>query len=334
MGETAKVRVTIAEVEGSTPRDAGTSMLVLPSGIDGTIGGGMLEHQAMQHARAMLRAGEAGPWRRDVLKVPLGPALGQCCGGFVRLLFEVMGRKEAAQLASLSVGARLIARQLRSGGRPVAIARPGDTQALPRAVANAVSSVLAGELLPAALLVKGRGGEPDWLIEPADRPRPILCLWGAGHVGRAIVRAADGLPIRILWIDTAADRFPDPFPVRAERVTVGTPSTFVPAAPAGAYHLVMTYSHQLDQSICEALLSRGDFAFLGLIGSATKRARFLKRLREAGLPDARLARLTCPIGIGGITSKEPAAIAIAALAQLLQEIEKAAARRPIREAAE
>jgi xanthine dehydrogenase accessory factor len=329
MGEVRKVRVTIAEAEGSVPRDCGTSMVVLEGRIEGTIGGGALEHQAMLHAMKLLAGATGEPWQRDVLRLPLGPALGQCCGGFVRLLFEVISGDEAGAGA----GARLTARPLRSGVVPLAASGKDGMAGWPRTVAAAAVQMLAGGRPVAARLVKGRGGEPDWLIEQAAGPRPLLCLWGAGHVGRAIVRVAEGLPIGMLWIDTAPERFPASMPAEAERIVAPEPSAFVRSAPAGAYHLVMTYSHQLDQSVCAALLARGDFAFLGLIGSATKRARFHHRLREAGHSESVLARLVCPIGIGGITGKEPAAIAVAAVAQLLQEIGKASAAGHVREVA-
>ena len=94
--------------------------------------------------------------------------------------------------------------------------------------------------------------------------------------------------------------------------------TLASAAPAGAWHIVMTYSHALDLAICHAVLRRGDFGHLGLIGSATKRARFMKRLTELGIAPAALARLNCPIGLPGIDGKEPGMIAVAVAAQLVQ----------------
>ena len=96
------------------------------------------------------------------------------------------------------------------------------------------------------------------------------------------------------------------------------PVAQVSALPPDAYCLVMTHSHELDQNLCEALLRRGDFAWLGLIGSATKQRRFMQRFKEKGLTQAQLARLTCPIGIPDIQSKQPGAIAVSVAAQLLQ----------------
>jgi xanthine dehydrogenase accessory factor len=106
------------------------------------------------------------------------------------------------------------------------------------------------------------------------------------------------------------------------------PPPFAGGAAAGAFHLVLTYSHALDLAICHSLLRRGDFRFLGLIGSATKRARFLKRLAELGIGEARLERLVCPIGVPGIGGKEPAMIALSVAAQLVQLATAAEARTP------
>ena len=90
-------------------------------------------------------------------------------------------------------------------------------------------------------------------------------------------------------------------------------------APPGAFYLVLTHSHDLDLAITEAVLRRGDFGYLGLIGSATKRARFLRRFEQRGIAPDALARLTCPIGVPGIAGKQPAVIALAVVAQLLQQ---------------
>ena len=105
------------------------------------------------------------------------------------------------------------------------------------------------------------------------------------------------------------------------------PELLVDEAPANAVVLVMTHSHPLDEAICEAVLRRGDFAYLGLIGSATKRARFRQRLREAGIAAPLLDRMICPIGLPGIRSKEPSAIAASVAADLLIRRERGFAHR-------
>ncbi|MDH4390865.1 MAG: xanthine dehydrogenase accessory protein XdhC [Aquabacterium sp.] len=146
-----------------------------------------------------------------------------------------------------------------------------------------------------------------------------LQLYGAGHVGRAIAQQLAQLPCDVQWIDERAAEFPaDPSPPHIQRLCVEPVEAEVRSAPAGAFYLVLTHSHDLDQQITDAVLRRGDFGYLGLIGSATKRARFLARFTQRGIDAATLARLTCPIGVSGIPGKQPEQIAVAVVAQLLQ----------------
>ncbi len=154
---------------------------------------------------------------------------------------------------------------------------------------------------------------------PAPVPRFTLQLYGAGHVGRAIVKLLADIDCRVQWIDEREAGFPPgPLPPHIERVCAEPVEAEVEAAPPGACVLVLTHSHDLDLRITEAVLRRGDFGFFGLIGSATKRARFLHRLEARGVAASALARLTCPIGVPGIAGKAPAVIAVGVVAQLLQ----------------
>ena len=154
---------------------------------------------------------------------------------------------------------------------------------------------------------------------PDEAPLFTLQLYGAGHVGRAIVRLLETLPCKVQWIDQREDEFPgQPSAPHIQRLCVEPVQAEVRQAPPGACFLVLTHSHDLDQAITEAILRRADFAYLGLIGSASKRARFLQRLAQRGIDAATLARLTCPIGVPGITGKQPELIALAVVAQLLQ----------------
>jgi xanthine dehydrogenase accessory factor len=146
-----------------------------------------------------------------------------------------------------------------------------------------------------------------------------LQLYGAGHVGRAIVQLLANLPCEVDWIDERGAEFPaEPDPPHIRRLCVEPVDAEVPLAPPGGFYLVLTHSHALDLRISEAILRRGDFGYLGLIGSATKRARFLARFRQRGVGDDALSRLTCPIGVPGIPGKQPEQIAVAVVAQLLQ----------------
>ncbi|GAB1391436.1 xanthine dehydrogenase accessory protein XdhC [Rubrivivax sp.] len=150
-------------------------------------------------------------------------------------------------------------------------------------------------------------------------PRFTLQIHGAGHVGRAIVKLLEGIDCRVQWIDEREAEFPAAASApHVERVCVEPVEAEVAAAPPGAFYLVLTHSHDLDLRITEAILRRGDFGYLGLIGSRSKRARFLHRFEARGIVPAVLARMVCPIGVEGVQGKEPEVIAVAVVAQLLQ----------------
>lgn len=164
---------------------------------------------------------------------------------------------------------------------------------------------------------------------PEAAPLFQLQLYGAGHVGRAIATLLSTLDTSVDWIDEREDQFPPcttlaaPWPRHIRQVCVDAVEAEVRVAAPGAYYLVLTHDHELDLRITEAILRRGDFGFLGLIGSKTKRARFAHRFERRGVPAEAIRRMTCPIGVEGIAGKEPEVLALAAVAQLLQ----AASRR-------
>jgi xanthine dehydrogenase accessory factor len=142
-------------------------------------------------------------------------------------------------------------------------------------------------------------------------------LFGAGHVARALVLALAPLPFRIRWIDERPEAFPTVMPGNVDPVRTRDSAAEIAAAPSGAFILVMTHSHALDLDIVAAALASSRLPYIGLIGSATKRARFERRLRALGMEDARIRDLVCPIGVTGIDGKEPAVIAASVAAQLL-----------------
>jgi xanthine dehydrogenase accessory factor len=161
-------------------------------------------------------------------------------------------------------------------------------------------------------------------LERLDDALPTLWLYGAGHVGQALARIVAELPLRLTWIDSRTELFPTALAsevrLRGDADSLAT----IADAPEGTYFLVMTHSHPLDYELCRAILGRNDFAWLGLIGSESKAARFRSRLVRDGVGADRIARLVCPIGVSGIESKWPAAIAVGVAAQLMQEISAAA----------
>lgn len=312
------VRVVVAETEGSVPREAGAAMLVTPGEIEGTIGGGALEFEAIRRSRRML-AGPGEPWTREVWQMPLGPALGQCCGGRVTLIAELFAAAECVVLDSLRNAERgLWIRPLVNGQPAGLVLHRKAAGPWPLRAGRVIADMLAGAKPFVPELVRTGGDAPAWFIEPVGEARRPLVVYGAGHVGRALVRVLDGLPFAVTWADTAADRFPSvPSPSVARIVTADLPA-MAGSVRAGAFHVVLTFSHALDLSICHAVLHRDDFSYLGLIGSATKRARFERRLGELGIAPDRVARLTCPIGLDGLAGKEPAVIAVSVAADLLR----------------
>ena len=328
----AAVLITVASAKGSVPREPGTRMVVTAHRQYGTIGGGHLEWQAIDIARKLLAGGSVGALRR----FPLGASLGQCCGGLVNLMFEAVAPSadEAAWLDEVDrCRARGEACVLVSGaGRTAAsgslvVTADRCSGTLGDAQSDAAAKVSAAALLasggPTRLVSLVHGG-PLFLFDPVRGPDVDIVLFGAGHVGHALVRILAALPCRVTWIDERADRFP----VRAAdniRIEISDdPVAEVQSAPAGSYYLVMTHSHPLDQALTESILRRGDFRYFGLIGSLAKRRQFEHRLAARGIAAAALARMACPIGIPGIDSKEPAAIAVAVAAELLRVQEQQA----------
>jgi xanthine dehydrogenase accessory factor len=323
----AMVRVVVAAVRGSAPREAGACMLVGADKVTGTIGGGHLEWKSIGIARQMLASGAAGEVQFD--RLSLGATLGQCCGGVVDLWFE---RFDVADLAFIEEA--LLASQ---SGNPVAIrtviesrvdaTTPG-AQARPVRTLCSVGPDSAADA-PRAVVVRSADGRTT-LLERIDPQGTPLWIFGAGHVGSALVRALTDLPLAITWVDSREEeftaRFPHGLPGHVTTLLSDSPAEEVSAAPAGAYFLVLTHSHDLDYEICRELLKKGDFAWAGLIGSKTKAAKFVHRFERQGFTKEQIARITCPIGVDGIDSKLPAAIAVAVAAQVLQVLEAGAGR--------
>ncbi|MCW1933401.1 xanthine dehydrogenase accessory protein XdhC [Pararhodobacter zhoushanensis] len=288
----AVTRVVICGHQGSSPREAGAAMLVWADGQSGTIGGGALEFDATTKARAMLAGGAA-----RVEKTALGPALGQCCGGAVTLGFERFDASVLREVPETGLFARPVARD--------AAAEP------PLAILRALKATRnQGTDTPALRYLNG------WLAEPVSPPARDLWIWGAGHVGRALVNTLHPLPgLRLTWIDTDSGRFPDTIPAGVTALTAANPATLTPQAPPDAEHLILTFSHALDLDLCHRLLTHG-FAACGLIGSASKWARFRSRLQALGHAPVQIDRIRCPIGDPSF-GKHPQAIAISVAAEML-----------------
>lgn len=277
------IRIVVLREAGSVPRGAGTSMLVSAGDMQGTIGGGTLEWEAIKTARVMLAENTA----RRMQVLPLGPALGQCCGGSVTLGWELFDAQ--------SLPATLPFLRNFNDSRetpPVALTRADP---------------------PAGSAPRETGG---WVLETAPAPARPLWIWGAGHVGRALVNVMAPLPDwQITWADTAPDRFPANVPAGVTCLPAADLPRLAAHAPRDAEHLIATMSHETDLALCHSLLLRG-FAACGLIGSATKWSRFTNRLQKLGHGRTEIAQIACPIGDPTL-GKHPQAIAVGVTGALL-----------------
>ncbi|OQM74896.1 xanthine dehydrogenase accessory protein XdhC [Manganibacter manganicus] len=244
--------VEVAGAKGSTPREAGARMLVSTAGTRGTIGGGQLEFMAIDKARQMLRQNETG---KAALDIPLGPEIGQCCGGRV-----------------------------------------------------AVSVTLVDEGLKAELIAKAEA-------EAAGQPH--LYIFGGGHVGHAMAVACALMPIHVVVVDTRADALAG-LPESVETRLTPMPEEVVRAAPAGSAFAILTHDHALDFLIVAEALKRTDAAYVGMIGSKTKKATFKSWfLKTAGGSERQFARLVSPIGGETVKDKRPTVIAALAAAEIM-----------------
>ncbi len=228
------VLVTVMDAKGSTPREAGTKMIITMAGQSGTIGGGNLEFQAAAEARKLLTQSSAA---NTACHYPLGPKLAQCCGGAVTVF-----------------------------------------------------------------------------LEPFIQKRKTVWLFGAGHVGREVVKVLDGIQARVKWIDSRANEFPAVLPAIAEKIVTETPKDLIAETADGDFVIVMTHAHETDYLIAKAALQKNGLAYIGVIGSDTKNVKFRKRLQADGIAPE---KMTCPIGIDGIEGKHPREIAISVAAELL-----------------
>ncbi len=263
--------VEVMDSRGSVPRERGAWMAVFADRVAGTIGGGHLEFDAIDRARSLLRGwatpGEQGSQvaTEHQHRYPLGPSLGQCCGGVVMLRFVLVPQ-----------------------------------------------------------------GRMDMLRERLQPPRDCVALFGAGHVGHALVRLLCNLPYRVMWVDSRDSVFPEEEHELVQCEYSDPVQSAVADLPAGSQVLIMSFSHAEDLEVVAQCLGRqraqGDLPYVGLIGSATKWATFRRRLRERGFSDAELDHVTCPIGVPGIKGKEPEVIAVAVAAQLLQRRSAVSAR--------
>lgn len=312
------VVVTIAGIRGSAPREAGAKMLVTARETLGTIGGGQLEFECTRIAVGMLGSDATAAIR----SFPLGTSFGQCCGGVVDVLFERVSNDNPAWLRDI--------RALHQQREPAMLCTPlGGVASKCVVTADAVFAVATDEAFPdiverarSELAMRSRAvRHRAWFFEPVVGSDFNIAVFGAGHVGAALVRSLCVLDCNIRWIDNRRDIFRG-VPPNVRTMESDEPALEVAAMPPQSCYFVITHSHALDFEICDRILRRGDAAYCGLIGSVSKRRRFEKRYRAQGMRQEVLARLVCPIGVDGINGKKPAEIAIAAAADVLRAYER------------
>jgi xanthine dehydrogenase accessory factor len=327
----ALVMVTIASVQGSSPREPGASMLVTRREARQTIGGGNLEFQCIDIARKLLAQNDRNQLHQ---RFSLAAGLGQCCGGVVTVLFEKIpatsqwpralqsmrrGDEAVMQIVALDAGSSM-PRLLVSASR---VFPPQLESAQPALIALARERLVARTPTHAETVrLKGEDSEQSLLFDRVGANDFELILFGAGHVGSALASLLAQQSCRVTWVDTRDDQLPAASASNIVTVCTDVPEAIIDDAAPGSYFIVMTHDHRLDQQLAEHILKRNDFAWFGLIGSCSKRAKFEHRLSARGIPAAVLQKMVCPIGIGGIKSKLPSAIAVSVMAQLLQVYEQ------------
>lgn len=318
-GESA-VLVTVAGVRGSAPREIGAKMIVTAKDTIGTIGGGQLEYQSTRIAVSMLGGVDV-----SLRSFPLGTSMGQCCGGVVEILFEPIADGLPAWLRDLKAlyGQRV----------PAIIATRISRTAPAKLIITANETYGADEdELNSMLVAKARAILADSPVatrdvqefyEPVVASDLNIAVFGAGHVGSAVVNALSVLDCNIRWIDSRRNIFTK-VPANVRAIEALDPALEVAAMPAMSFYLVMTHSHAADFDICDRILGRGDARYCGLIGSVSKRRRFEKRFRQQGMAPSVIGELICPIGVAGISGKKPAEIAVAVAAEILEVREQVA----------
>jgi xanthine dehydrogenase accessory factor len=286
--------VSVLAVEGSTPREAGTRMVVTQHDVVGTIGGGKLEHQAISQVRLALDR-PPGTWR--IQDYPLGPLLGQCCGGRVRLLVEHLKPESTDWLSKIEFT------------RDFVLESHLDEHEIKR-------HVLKDSQLSANPSIDARGAIPAVgavFVEHITSRIPRVLMFGAGHVGHAVARVLEVVECELEWFDVR-DEYASILGVRIE-----SKQQLVQRAESfDGFTLVMTHDHQLDFDLARASL-KSPASFIGLIGSKTKRGRFFNRLAREGFDESAWSRIVCPIGLPQVKGKEPGTIAVAVVAQMLSQ---------------
>lgn len=295
----AVVLCTVVRTLGSTPREIGARMLISKTEQWQTIGGGKLEWEVAAQAQALLHEKPEYDWL--LRHYALGPSLGQCCGGAVDILFEYLSAGDIPVFEQM----------LTSHEQQQAVQRQLTLRPLHQRESDCVTTVNSSSSFTQI--------NTDFLWQDVLTPAPLhIYVFGAGHVGNALIHILGTLPCHVCWVDERAELFPPEIPDNVTLEVTDIPEALIEQAPTNSYFLIMTHNHDLDLHLCHHILRYTQPAYLGLIGSLTKRARFIKRLQQQGCTPEQLDALVCPMGMPGIDGKAPAIIAVAVAAEILQ----------------
>ncbi|MBL1422520.1 MAG: xanthine dehydrogenase accessory protein XdhC [Alphaproteobacteria bacterium] len=279
-------------MSGSTPREVGARIILDDAGrFGGSIGGGNLENSSIQQAQKMLSLNTQNIHTEKHL---LGPDMGQCCGGAVTTMIEIFTPQQLPEIEILTTA--------ETNGKFTTIGDIG-THHVTRKIAPHDTN------------------QTQKLVETfGQNPTPIY-LFGAGHVGKALMLHLASLPFQVTWIDSRKSEFPKATPSNFTLIHLNQPHKALAQAPDNAQLLILTHNHDLDFDIVQTALQMNRFAYIGMIGSKTKRARFISKFKKQGLTQQQINQLICPIGLPNIKSKNPKAIAVSVVAELLTRVE-------------
>jgi len=320
--EASLVIVCVASVKGSTPREPGARMLVTANRVCNTIGGGHLEYKAIEIARNMLSNNAPN----TIKNFTLGAGLGQCCGGVVNLFFEVVNKQSSwldqidQILSEVDKFVQVIPLVCDQDSPRLLVSEHG-VEPL-NSPDDALVSIARTMLDKSESTSIKRVAGLDYVFDPVIKLNFKVYLFGAGHVGEALIMQLAEQPCEVVWVDTRDNQLPEETPDNVVAVNTDMPEVIIEQAPAGSYFLVMTHDHSLDLNLSKQILIKDDYQYFGLIGSITKRKKFEHRLLDRGINNRQLSKMICPIGIDGIQSKRPAAIALAVTVELVQRYEQ------------
>ncbi len=289
--------ISVVEVKGSTPREVGAQILLSATGgFYGTIGGGNMENKSILLAQQLLAKGGQ---KLHIESHILGPDFGQCCGGAVKIMIEIFDQTDFDN-------AKAFARFEADGAFNLQISTDG----------NCISRLKASQNIEHFGLQDDGG-----IILQYGLKNAVIYLFGAGHVGKALMLQLAVLPFDVVWVDSRKGEFPRAVPANFTLIHQEKPQDALASAPDGAQIFILTHDHDIDFNIVYAALNMRRFSYIGVIGSKTKGARFVSKLRKLDFTERQINEMHCPIGIGIIGSKKPAAIAVSVAAEILSRVE-------------